>query len=51
MGASHFAGSASAGEQTAGASAPAALDFDALDNLRRLALAEQVPAPKQLELV
>ena len=33
------------------AAAPAASDFDALENLRRLALAEQVPAPKQLELV
>jgi len=31
--------------------APAASDFEALENLRRLALAEQVPAPKQLELV
>jgi putative DNA methylase len=33
------------------AAAPAASDFEALENLRRLALAEQVPAPKQLELV
>jgi adenine-specific DNA methylase len=33
------------------AAAPAATDFEALENLRRLALAEQVPAPKQLELV
>jgi hypothetical protein len=33
------------------AAAPAASDFEALDNLRRLALAVQVPAPKQLELV
>ena len=31
--------------------APAASDFEALENLRRLALAEQVPPPKQLELV
>jgi hypothetical protein len=27
------------------AAAPAASDFEALENLRRLALAEQVPAP------
>ncbi len=33
------------------AAAPAASDFEALENLRRLALAEQVHAPKQLELV
>jgi putative DNA methylase len=33
------------------AAAPAASDFEALENLRRLALAEQVAAPKQLELV
>ena len=33
------------------AAAPAASDFEALENLRRLALAEQVPAPKQLEFV
>ncbi len=33
------------------AAAPAAYDFEALENLRRLALAEQVPTPKQLELV
>ena len=33
------------------AAAPAASDFEALENLRRLALAEKVPAPKQLELV
>jgi adenine-specific DNA methylase len=33
------------------AAAPAASDFEALENLRRLALAERVPAPKQLELV
>jgi putative DNA methylase len=33
------------------AAAPAASDFEALENLRRLALAEHVPAPKQLELV
>ena len=33
------------------AAAPAASDFEALENLRRLALSEQVPAPKQLELV
>ena len=33
------------------AAAPAASDFEALENLRRLALAEQVLAPKQLELV
>jgi hypothetical protein len=33
------------------AAAPAASDFEALENLRRLALAEQVPSPKQLELV
>ncbi|WP_114988658.1 DUF1156 domain-containing protein [Synechococcus sp. N19] len=33
------------------AAAPAASDFEALENLRRLALAEEVPAPKQLELV
>ena len=33
------------------AAAPAASDFEALENLRRLALAEQVPAPKQLELL
>jgi len=33
------------------AAAPAASDFEALENLRRLALAGQVPAPKQLELV
>ena len=33
------------------AAAPAASDFEALEHLRRLALAEQVPAPKQLELV
>ena len=31
--------------------APAASDCEALENLRRLALAVQVPAPKQLELV
>jgi hypothetical protein len=28
------------------AAAPAASDFEALENLRRLALAEQVPAPQ-----
>ena len=35
------------------AAAPAASDFKAMENLRRLALAEQVPVPvpKQLELV
>jgi putative DNA methylase len=33
------------------AAQPAASDFEALENLRRLALSEQVPAPKQLELV
>jgi len=33
------------------AAAPAASDFEALENRRRLALAEQMPAPKQLELV
>jgi adenine-specific DNA methylase len=33
------------------AAAPAAFDFEALENLRRLALNEQVPPPKQLELV
>lgn len=33
------------------AAQPAASDFEALENLRRLALAEQVRAPKQLELV
>jgi adenine-specific DNA methylase len=33
------------------AAEPAASDFEALENLRRLALSEQVPAPKQLELV
>ena len=33
------------------AAAPAASDFEALENLRRLALGEQVPAPKQLDLV
>jgi hypothetical protein len=33
------------------ASAPVASDFESLDNLRRLALAVQVPSPKQLELV
>jgi putative DNA methylase len=33
------------------AAVPAASDFEALENLRRLALAEQVAAPKQLELV
>ena len=37
------------------AAAPAASDFEALENMRRLALAEQVPVPvpvpKQLELV
>jgi len=33
------------------AAPPASSDFEALENLRRLALAEQVPAPKQLELV
>ncbi|EAU70808.1 hypothetical protein BL107_12086 [Synechococcus sp. BL107] len=33
------------------AAAPAASDFEALENLRRLALAEEVPAPKQLEMV
>lgn len=33
------------------AAAPAASDFEALENLRRLALAEQMPAPKQLELM
>jgi len=31
--------------------APAASDFEALENLRRLALAEQLPALKQLVLV
>ena len=31
--------------------APATSDFEAQENRRRLALAEQVPAPKQLELV
>ena len=30
--------------------ASAASDFEALENLRRLALAEAVPAPKQLDL-
>jgi hypothetical protein len=39
------------GFDPAKAAAPAASDFEALENLRRLALAEQVPAPKQLELV
>jgi len=33
------------------AAQPAASDFEALENLRRLALSEQVSAPKQLELV
>jgi hypothetical protein len=33
------------------AAAPAASDFEALENLRCLALAEQVLAPKHLELV
>lgn len=37
------------------AAAPASSDFKAMENLRRLALAEQVPVPvpvpKQLELV
>ena len=35
------------------AAAPAASDFEALENMRRLPLAEQVPVPvpKQLELV
>jgi putative DNA methylase len=33
------------------AAAPAASDFEALENLRRLALSEQVPSPNQLELV
>ena len=33
------------------AAAPATSDFEVLENLRRLALAEQRPAPKQLELV
>ena len=35
------------------AAAPAASDFEALENLRRLSLAEQVPVPvpKQLELM
>jgi adenine-specific DNA methylase len=33
------------------AAQPAASDFEALENLRRLTLSEQVPAPKQLELV
>jgi hypothetical protein len=33
------------------AAAPSASDFEALANQRRLALAEQVPTPKQLELV
>ncbi len=33
------------------AAAPSASDFEDLENQRRLALAEQVPAPKQLELV
>lgn len=33
------------------AAAPAASDFEALENLGRLALVVQVPAPKQLELV
>ena len=33
------------------AAAPVASDFEALENLRRLALAVQVPAPKQLELM
>ena len=35
------------------AAAPAASDFKAMENLRRRALAEQVPVPvpKQLELV
>jgi hypothetical protein len=33
------------------AAAPAASDFEALENLRRLALSERVPSPKQLELV
>ena len=32
------------------AAAPAASDFKAMENLRRLALAEQAPVPKQLEL-
>jgi hypothetical protein len=33
------------------AASPAASDFEALENLRRLALAVQVPATKQLELM
>lgn len=33
------------------AAAPAASDFEALENLRRLAIAEQVPALMQVELV
>ena len=33
------------------AAAPVASDFEVLENLRRLALAEQVPAPKQLDMV
>ena len=33
------------------AAAPAASVFEALENLRRLAIAEQVPAPMQVELV
>jgi adenine-specific DNA methylase len=33
------------------AAAPAASDFEALENLRQLALKKQVPPPKQLELV
>ncbi len=31
--------------------APATSDFEAQENRRHLALAEQMPAPKQLELV
>jgi hypothetical protein len=31
--------------------APATSDFEAQENRRRLALAEQMPPPKQLELV
>ena len=33
------------------AAATAASAFEALENLRRLALEEQVPVPKQLELI
>ncbi|MCX5951806.1 MAG: hypothetical protein NT158_11845 [Cyanobacteria bacterium] len=33
------------------AAAPAASDFEALENLRRLPLAEQVPVPKQFQLM